>query len=381
MDAGILRRTVRGKEVAKTGRPGFAGPVPSGSTVAAIVLLAASSTWGAGEDSYQRLVGDGPPTVSGVDVGRGAGTGNPFPLTPLAFSPDGAADRGEPLLAGYLHQAGYTPAQGQLWLAGMQDGDPRGAGTLPLDTLPNTSPPGTVLSSAGPPTLMDQAKGSTFYARIDWFYWRETSGSTRWDDESGALATLGFLQRSEDTRLRLEIFGGEVNYDGQTMIGTPFTTYTSHFGFQGQYDLLWGLRQDPDSGLTLGLGTRLWNRKIADGTDQAGNSVEGYDETWWTVYPCIGLETRGALGTMGQWFGTANFGVTVFTLEHVPAFSVDLYPKPGPLVQAELGIQTQRFLLSAYLQMMQFYTSDTVGGYNQPDSLLLTIGLNGGVRF
>ena len=167
------------------------------------------------------------------------------------------------------------------------------------------------------------------------------------------------------------------------MDGDPLKTYTNHIGFRAEYDLAWALQCDPNSAVTVGLGTRFWNRSVQDGTTDSGIPVQGYDETWWALYPCVGLETRGPLGCFGQWFGSATLGVTAFTYEHVPVFSVELVSQARPLGTSGTRHPVQAILLSGFFQLMQFYASNVTGNgdYFQPDSLMLIAGISGGVRF
>lgn len=262
--------------------------------------------------------------------------------------------------------------------------------SAPLSAPPISpyTPPGPPLSYTPPdPSLLEQASGLSFYARADYYYWRESRDRYRLLEESGPLVTLGFTTQRDDRRLRAEVFGGQVQYDGATMDDDPLKINTNYLGGRIQYDLLWPFQHDPNSAFVLGLGTRLWNRSLLDGVSESGYAVTGYDEFWWMLYPMVGLETRRPMGSTSHWFASASLGITGFTYERIADFDVTLYPKMGPMVQVEWGIQTPRLFVSLFLEVMQFYASNSEATplallpVYQPDSMRLTAGLNAGIHF
>jgi hypothetical protein len=223
----------------------------------------------------------------------------------------------------------------------------------------------------------------TLYVRVDYFNWRESLFSQKLLEETGPLVNLGYLRYDEIGRFRTEIFGGRVDYDGATMDGIPIGSKTDYFGFRLQYDFLWSLGPQTGTSFLLGIGTRFWMRGLRDTTTADGQPVIGYDEMWCTVYPLLGIETRQPLGLRAEWFASAALGWTGFTYERVKLFDADLYPRMGPLAQAEIGLRGQQFSVSVFAEWMQWYTS----GFSdnslvfQPDSRLLLFGVSGGYRF
>ena len=293
-----------------------------------------------------------------------------------------------------MHECAFRVEDPPIWLVNSQGisatapAQPVSQGSSMLNAPAQASTTSLPQSSFAAPltassNLWERAMGVTWYARVDYFYWRESIDSARLLEESGPLVTLGILTQREDHRFRAELFGGEVEYDGQTTTGIPLENHTDYIGFRFQYDLLWPFAHDPNSAFVLGLGTRFWSRKLLDGETASGIPVIGYDETWWMLYPCFGLETRRPMGVNSLWFASASLGVTGFTYEYVDSYDVTLYPKMGPLVQAEAGIQTPRLFLSVFFELMQWYASNTQGDdlIYQPDSMRLTAGLNAGLRF
>jgi len=283
----------------------------------------------------------------------------------------------------------YAGGRTRIWLI---DGQPAESFDLPPsgplgpDTAAQTIDPqvNAPLQSAWPETIVVWRPETTFYARADYFEWRETADRYRLLRETGVLATVGMLRRRDFSRFRVEVFGSRVDYDGATMDGEPFKSNTDYLGFQAQFDLLWPLQFEPNTALVLGVGTRLWNRKLLDGQTASGTQVTGYEETWWTLYPYIGLESRCPTGKNSELFASVLMGFSTFTYEFVPEFDVALYPKLGPVVQAEFGVQGGWLMVSGFVQVMKWYASDVVGDvdpFYQPDSLMVTVGINAGIRF
>ena len=281
-----------------------------------------------------------------------------------------------------------APTRPRIWLTdgqALDAGPSRPSAGLEPGPANQQTDPASSSSFATPwfgPSSLSIGK-NLWYARVDYYEWRESIDSVRLLRETGPLVTIGFFHRDEVSRFRAEIFGGRVDYDGHTMDGELLETNTDYIGFRAQCDLIWPLRTDAGTGFLVGLGTRLWNRNLADSQTASGVEVIGYNETWWTVYPYVGLESRQPMGTASELFATLIFGYTAFTHESVPEFDVILYPKMGPMIQAECGIQGQWISVSAFFEVMQWYTSDTQGPMFtfQPESVMVTVGLNAGVRF
>jgi hypothetical protein len=107
--------------------------------------------------------------------------------------------------------------------------------------------------------------------------------------------------------------------------------------------------------------------------------VAGYQETWWTFYPYIGLETKDSPEPGPKFFGSVRFGITPLTYQYATYFDTVVYPSCGVTGQMELGVRFQKFSVSAYLEAMTWGKSnvatDAYGDSSfQPDSRMLTIG-------
>lgn len=226
---------------------------------------------------------------------------------------------------------------------------------------------------------------SDWYARVDYFSWREYLDNVRLLEESGPLVSLGYLREGVYSRIRVELFGGSMNYDGATMDDVPLTADTGYFG--GRFELDAPLRfQGPRGFIELfaGVGTRLWNRDLSGGVDAIGRSVTSYYEDWWTVYAYLGLGTSRALSPTLELYGSTRFGATVYTQQHMSLWDVNLQPRPGFHGAMEFGLRGEHLAVALRMETTAWGESAVVpvdDGYEafgalQPESLMTTIGLS-----
>jgi hypothetical protein len=233
---------------------------------------------------------------------------------------------------------------------------------------------------------------STWYFRQDAFSWNERVGGTDFVNEYGPLSTLGYLRRTGVERFRFELFGGTVAYDGGAMYddGTvePYhqSNGTDYLGLRAEYDLLIEPAAWSRVRLLLGIGTRFWFRDLQDAVTPSGNPVAGYQETWWTFYPYLGLETKDSPDPGPQLFASARIGITPLTYQYATYFDSTAWPRCGLTGRIELGVRFQRFSLSAVAEAMTWSESAVVqdaygDGSLQPASRMLTIGAQIGYTF
>ena len=243
-----------------------------------------------------------------------------------------------------------------------------------------------------PPTVscpppIERVIESTWYYRLDTFSWNERSDGMDVVNEAGPISTLGYLRRNGPERFRFELFGGTVAYDGAAMYldGTtePYhqSIGTNYLGIRGEYDLLIEPAAWSRMRLLAGVGTRFWIRDLRDAVTPMGGEVDGYQETWWTFYPYVGLETKESDELGLQWFGSVRFGVTPLTYQHATYFETTVYPKCGVTGRAELGVHYQRLSFSAVVEAMTWSESADVRGTFQPASRMLTVGGQLGYTF
>ncbi|MBL4761921.1 MAG: hypothetical protein JKY93_04385 [Gammaproteobacteria bacterium] len=104
------------------------------------------------------------------------------------------------------------------------------------------------------------------------------------DREDGFVPGAKFSVRKNINHLilngRAAVYGGSVDYDGQTQVGTPFQTTTDTNLFHFGADLGYSFKHFDLYGTAT---YKLWERNILPGKDVNGGSVSGLKEdySWW----------------------------------------------------------------------------------------------------
>jgi hypothetical protein len=227
---------------------------------------------------------------------------------------------------------------------------------------------------------------STWYARVDYFHWNERLNGQDFVNESGPLYTLGYVHRFGQERLRIEGFGGNMHYSGWEQdengnLTSLLAGRTDYLGCRGDYDLLIEPKWWSQGAFLLGIGSRFWIRDINSGFDNDHNFVAGYQETWWTVYPYLGVENKLSLG-QAELYSSTRIGVTPFAYNKASDVDSPIYPRTGLDFQTESGLRQGHFSLAAYFELLTWSHSKTVtmgSEYGivdvmQPDSRMYTVG-------
>jgi hypothetical protein len=278
-------------------------------------------------------------------------------------------------------------------VAPWQPANPTGAGFVgPPPYRPGSGGPADFASirPQAAPVAGERFTESTWYARADYFHWNERLDGADFVNEYGLLSTVGYQRRNGPERFRFELFGSTVNYRGAAMYedgsSEPLSSTTNYLGVRGEYDLL--LEPDcwPQVSFFIGIGTRFWIRDLVNGFTEFGDPVMGYQESWWTIYPYLGVEKRRVLGDGMEFYGSARIGCTAVTYERVSYFDVTLYPKAGIEGQAEVGLRSRRLFVAGFFEAMTWRQSSIVRDTLQrdtlqPDSRLFTVGLKTGFSF
>ena len=151
------------------------------------------------------------------------------------------------------------------------------------------------------------------YPYVQYFHWEEENNGRRLLTESGPIFGVGtavglnLLQTDTNGSLVLktkgELFGGVVDYDGQTQSPSslPVKTDVTYFGGKGELNLGWSF---PAGRFAIqpfsGIGYRVWLRDLHDSSTTTNTSgqrnggsqvvqVQGYTETWESAYARLGL--------------------------------------------------------------------------------------------
>jgi hypothetical protein len=239
------------------------------------------------------------------------------------------------------------------------------------------------------PAVPFQPTESAFYTRLDYFHWSERFHGSTILDERGPLYTVGYTRTGGEQRLRVELFAGVEQYQGETFGGGQ--TYqannrATYYGGRIEYDLFFNLPNHPNGLLFLGLGTRVWHRGIPNATLPGNITALGYNDTWVTVYPYLGLETRHDPTKTLEFYGRMRVGVTAYTHNHHivnddPQDSAGLAPQIGATALLEEGVRYHNFTVTGWAEVFGFSRSDVNNGQLQPVSTLLTLGVKAGYSF
>lgn len=237
-----------------------------------------------------------------------------------------------------------------------------------------------------PPAMLEWEVSSSWYVRADYFHWNEQIDGYDLLNEDGLLTTLGYARRIDRHKFLVELFGGDVHYSGAAVFddGTtvPLSSHTEYLGARAEWDMRFALDSYSRTNFVAGLGTRVWLRNLPDALTADGDLVTGYQETWWTIYPYLGLEWSRPLGGGAELYGSARLGVTALTYQHATVDgSRTLSPMPGLTSQLEYGIRGSDLFLAGYMEAMSWGESPVVDGWLQPESTMLTVGIKAGLMF
>ena len=138
---------------------------------------------------------------------------------------------------------------------------------------------------------------SARYFRIEYLQWSTQDKGQNVESNHGALYALGWTRRFDAERVRLEFFGGDTTWAGFDANAGWLTSDVETLGFRGEYEYCWPIFGAPPHhfDFLMGIGTQVWLRDIKDAAASDGSIYQIWEETWWTIYPYIGLERRRIL--------------------------------------------------------------------------------------
>lgn len=164
-------------------------------------------------------------------------------------------------------------------------------------------------------------------------------------EESGSLYGLfvrleNYLGGRWGIRGDAQVFGGTVDYDGQTQDGTPANTDVDYIG--GNVDVGPACRLLGNDQMSLAafaqVGLRIWNRGLSDDDD-----AQGYDELWMTTAGRIGAKAQAKLAPNFELFAEGGYRIPIYTREEVDfsdlgGDTVSLEPEEQGSLFAEAGL-------------------------------------------
>jgi len=230
------------------------------------------------------------------------------------------------------------------------------------------------------------------YAQVQSFTWKEFAKGSRLLKEEGPIYGVeGSVQlpiRRFALKGRGEVFGGSIDYKGETWGGDPVRTDSNYFGFKLEGDFGWvfpiGERASLDP--FAGLGYRWWLRDL-----ESTHEATGYLENWSSLYLRLGGRGDYRFGKSVKTFAEASVKFPIYNentayLGEVGLEDVTVNPGRRPWFFAEAGIKYSLFRLSIFYEGMRFSRSGVVAidhelGVYQPKSTADIFGLNLGVSF
>lgn len=262
------------------------------------------------------------------------------------------------------------------------------------------------LGSMGARTAV--AGEANIYLAVENFSWREfNDDGSRVLRESGPLFGLGFMYMQEfDNHVTLrpvaEIFGGRVDYDGQaytintiahTITYQPAKSSTDYFGLKLEGDVGRRFRPAEDAFVEPfgGIGLRIWDRNINNGTAADGRATAGYLERWFTLCFRLGLRAGVDLSSRTNVFAEAGIKLPLYN-ENTAYQSgtggqdYTLHPGKQSSLFSEAGLKIDRLKASLFYDSLRFSRSETIdigGGWSvwQPKSAMDIYGVRLGYVF
>ena len=217
------------------------------------------------------------------------------------------------------------------------------------------------------------AEGTTVvYGKVESFTFKEYKDGALFLEESGKIYGIGVTSKFNPFRqltlkVRGELFGGQVDYDGQTWGGVPVKTNTNYLGFEIEGDAGWKFMVAEKTSVEpfVGLGYRWWLRNLENAIAADGTAAIGYTENWRSLYARLGVRGDHNLSKHVRLFAEGGVrlpiqnkntaDLTVFGLNEVT-----VEPGNKASVFAEAGLQFRFLKASVFYEGMRFSESPAV---------------------
>lgn len=231
------------------------------------------------------------------------------------------------------------------------------------------------------------------YLKVERFTWKEFSDNgMQLLEETGELYGLGFLYKTDRQKGltfkgKGELFGGSIDYDGQTQAGAPAKTDVDYLGVKLEGSLGWKFMLTEKASIEpfAGLGLGYWSRDLNSTT-----YAIGYEELWWSFYAGLGVRGDLVVSDVVKLFAEGGIKLPIHNETEVDLTTfgigtVTLEPGNEASAFAEIGLKWKMLKASVFYQGLRFSKSDAViqGGYIfwQPESKSDIFGVTVGVAF
>lgn len=233
------------------------------------------------------------------------------------------------------------------------------------------------------------------YIRLESFTWKEYSAGEQILKESGPRASVGVRGTwPVQSRIRLSARAdgtfGRVDYDGATIGGEPAQDTTMYYGMRVECDVLPNATRSESSTFRaeplIGLGTRWWVRRLAEGESDRG----GYDEDWLMAYGRIGATIHQTFPSGDALYFTAAarpalYNTSRYSIRIEENESFRLEPGREWSWEVEAGVLRDRFRIAVFWETLSFGRSASkffpLLEVYQPESDGRLVGLELGVRW
>lgn len=174
----------------------------------------------------------------------------------------------------------------------------------------------TLLFMVSPAVLATQVE---LGGGMEWYQWEEFD-----DNGRKLLSETGpryFIEVKGTNRVEkhwwqdfsCRLYSGTVDYDGETMSGTPITTNTDYSGLRAEIGFSYLAERSKSATvggdwlLRFAVGIDSWRRGLLDTTTSGGTPVSGYSENYVASYASVagqylGNGWRGGIGVMAPYY-------------------------------------------------------------------------------
>jgi hypothetical protein len=227
------------------------------------------------------------------------------------------------------------------------------------------------------------------YVAVNDYWWKETIDGLQLMKETGTLYAAGFMythifDNQMTLKPAIEVFGGDVDYDGATQAGVPVKSTTKYFGFKLWGDVGYQFSVGRSSSVEpfAGLAVWTWSRTVQDATAADGTPAFGYTEDWTTFFARLGVRGEAALSGSVRWFAEGGMKLPIYN-ENYAHIDNGITLEPGRQVAffAETGIAIHSFKASVTYDQQRYSQSNSSQGWIQPESKSDQYGLKIGWAF